>query len=82
MGIRLETGDAEADHALLQAAGADVNPEILRYPGVPTDVPGESSATGIPGNCLDVVERTRALAVLPGSAETSAGGVDVLCPAS
>ena len=34
-GIRLTTADAEATHAALQAAGADVDPEILRYPGVP-----------------------------------------------
>ncbi len=34
-GIRLESGDAEADHAALKRAGADVDPEILRYPGVP-----------------------------------------------
>ena len=34
-GIRLETDDAEADHRALKAAGADVDPEVLRYPGVP-----------------------------------------------
>ena len=34
-GIRLETGDAQADHEALQAAGAEVDPEILRFPGVP-----------------------------------------------
>ena len=34
-GIRFETGDAEADHGALQAAGADVDAEILRFPGVP-----------------------------------------------
>ena len=34
-GIRLSTTDAAADHAALQAAGAQVDPEILNFPGVP-----------------------------------------------
>jgi len=34
-GIRLTTGDATADHAALRAAGVDVDPEVLRYPGIP-----------------------------------------------
>jgi lactoylglutathione lyase len=34
-GIRLGTADAAADHAHLRAAGVDVDPEVLRYPGVP-----------------------------------------------
>jgi catechol 2,3-dioxygenase-like lactoylglutathione lyase family enzyme len=34
-GIRLETDDAEADHETLKAAGANVDAEVLRYPGVP-----------------------------------------------
>jgi catechol 2,3-dioxygenase-like lactoylglutathione lyase family enzyme len=34
-GIRLTTANAEADHATLVAAGVDVDPEILRWPGVP-----------------------------------------------
>jgi catechol 2,3-dioxygenase-like lactoylglutathione lyase family enzyme len=34
-GIRFETGNAEADHESLKAARADVDPEILRFPGVP-----------------------------------------------
>jgi len=34
-GIRLSTADATADHAALRAAGVDVDPEVLRYPGVP-----------------------------------------------
>ena len=34
-GIRLETVDADADHAALTAAGADVDADVLRYPGVP-----------------------------------------------
>ena len=31
----LETDDAEADHEALKAAGADVDADVLRYPGVP-----------------------------------------------
>jgi len=34
-GIRLSTADAAADHAYLRAAGVDVDPEVLRFPGVP-----------------------------------------------
>jgi catechol 2,3-dioxygenase-like lactoylglutathione lyase family enzyme len=34
-GIRLGTADAAADHAHLRAAGVDVDPEVLRHPGVP-----------------------------------------------
>jgi catechol 2,3-dioxygenase-like lactoylglutathione lyase family enzyme len=34
-GIRFETDDAAADHQALTAAGADVDAEILRFPGVP-----------------------------------------------
>ena len=34
-GIRLETDDADADHEALKAAGADVDADVLRYPGVP-----------------------------------------------
>lgn len=34
-GIRFGTADAAADHAHLRAAGVDVDPEVLRYPGVP-----------------------------------------------
>jgi catechol 2,3-dioxygenase-like lactoylglutathione lyase family enzyme len=34
-GIRFSTADAAADHAHLRAAGVDVDPEVLRYPGVP-----------------------------------------------
>jgi lactoylglutathione lyase len=34
-GIRLTTTDAAAAHAELAAAGADVDPEVLRWPGVP-----------------------------------------------
>ena len=34
-GIRLVTGDADADHAALLARGVDADAEILRWPGVP-----------------------------------------------
>jgi catechol 2,3-dioxygenase-like lactoylglutathione lyase family enzyme len=34
-GIRLGTADAAGDHAHLRANGVDVDPEVLRYPGVP-----------------------------------------------
>lgn len=34
-GIRFTTADAEEDHANLLAGGVDVDPEILRWPGVP-----------------------------------------------
>ena len=34
-GIRLETDDADADHEALKAAGADVDVDVLSYPGVP-----------------------------------------------
>jgi catechol 2,3-dioxygenase-like lactoylglutathione lyase family enzyme len=34
-GIRLQSDDAEADHAHLVAAGIDVDADIMRWPGVP-----------------------------------------------
>ena len=34
-GIRFVTGSTESDHADLQAGGVDVDPEIMRWPGVP-----------------------------------------------
>src|SRR5437762_1438986 len=34
-GIRFTTADADADHAALRTAGVDVDPEVLRWPGVP-----------------------------------------------
>jgi predicted enzyme related to lactoylglutathione lyase len=34
-GIRLTTADADAAHAALAAAGADVDGGVLRWPGVP-----------------------------------------------
>ena len=34
-GIRFTTADAEADYAHLRGRGVDVDPEVLRFPGVP-----------------------------------------------
>jgi catechol 2,3-dioxygenase-like lactoylglutathione lyase family enzyme len=34
-GIRLQSSDAEADHARLLSCGVDVHPDIMRWPGVP-----------------------------------------------
>ncbi|HEY7202618.1 MAG TPA: VOC family protein [Candidatus Dormibacteraeota bacterium] len=34
-GIRFTTEDADADHASLLAGGVDVDPEVLRFGGVP-----------------------------------------------
>jgi predicted enzyme related to lactoylglutathione lyase len=34
-GIRFSSADAAADHAALTAAGADVETDVLRFPGVP-----------------------------------------------
>jgi lactoylglutathione lyase len=51
-GIRFTTGDADADHAHLVAAGADVDPEVLRFPGVPAMF----SFRDPDGNTLYVVE--------------------------
>ena len=34
-GIRLTSADADADHTALRGAGADVDDEVLRWPGVP-----------------------------------------------
>jgi predicted enzyme related to lactoylglutathione lyase len=52
-GIRFETTDVEADHDALRAAGADVDPEILRFPGVPPMFTFRDPD----GNRLYVVER-------------------------
>jgi predicted enzyme related to lactoylglutathione lyase len=51
-GIRLTTADAEADHAALRGAGVDVDPEVLRFPGVPAMF----SFRDADGNTLYVVE--------------------------
>jgi hypothetical protein len=49
----LTTEDAEADHADLRARGVDVDPEVLRWPGVPAMF----SFRDPDGNVLFVVER-------------------------
>ena len=52
-GIRFETADAEGDHTALQAAGADVDADLLRFPGVPPMFTFRDPD----GNRLYVVER-------------------------
>jgi catechol 2,3-dioxygenase-like lactoylglutathione lyase family enzyme len=53
-GIRLTTASADTDHADLVAAGIDVDPEVMRWPGVPPMF----SLRDPDGNRLYVVERT------------------------
>ena len=50
-GIRLTTGDCEAEHNLLQAVGADVD-DVMHWPGVPPMF----SLRDPDGNTLYVVE--------------------------
>jgi lactoylglutathione lyase len=52
-GVRFTTGNATADHAALSAAGVDVDPEVLRFPGVPPMF----SLRDPDGNTLYVVEQ-------------------------
>ena len=52
-GIRLETNDAEADHEALKAGGADIDADVLRYPGVPPMF----TLRDPDGNTLYVVQR-------------------------
>lgn len=52
-GIRLMTADAEATHADLRARGVDVDPEIMRWPGVPPMF----ALRDPDGNILRIVER-------------------------
>ncbi|MFD2078587.1 Glyoxalase/Bleomycin resistance protein/Dioxygenase superfamily protein [Actinopolymorpha cephalotaxi] len=52
-GIRLATEDAAADHAYLRERGVDVDPEVLRWPGVPPMF----GLRDPDGNHLYVVER-------------------------
>jgi lactoylglutathione lyase len=52
-GVRFTTEDADADHRALLAAGVDVDPEVLRYPGVPPMF----SFRDPDGNTLYLVER-------------------------
>jgi predicted enzyme related to lactoylglutathione lyase len=53
-GIRLTTGDAEADHTELIKAGVDVDAEIMRWPGVPLMF----TVRDPDGNILYLVERS------------------------
>jgi catechol 2,3-dioxygenase-like lactoylglutathione lyase family enzyme len=52
-GIRFLTGDAAADHADLLARGVDVDPEVLRWPGVPPMF----ALRDLDGNRLVIVEQ-------------------------
>lgn len=52
-GVRLETDDADADHADLQARGVDVDPQVMHWPGVPAMF----SLRDPDANTLYVVER-------------------------
>jgi predicted enzyme related to lactoylglutathione lyase len=52
-GIRLSTSDADADHAAMSARGVDVDPEVMRWEGVPPMF----SFRDPDGNILYVVER-------------------------
>jgi predicted enzyme related to lactoylglutathione lyase len=52
-GIRLTTPDADAAHAALAAAGADVDAEVLRWPGVPPMF----VLRDVDGNRLTVIEQ-------------------------
>lgn len=52
-GIRLETGNADADHAALQAQGVDVDGEVMRLGG---GVPPMFAFRDPDGNQLYVVE--------------------------
>ena len=52
-GIRFTTGDADADHATLTAAGVRMDGEVLRFPGVPPMF----SFRDPDGNTLYVVEQ-------------------------
>ena len=51
-GVRLQTNDADADHASLEAAGVDVDPQVMRFPGVPAMF----SLRDPDGNTLYIVE--------------------------
>jgi predicted enzyme related to lactoylglutathione lyase len=52
-GIRLKTTDADADHRALQAAGVDVDADIMRW----EDVPPMFTLRDPDGNRLVIVER-------------------------
>jgi predicted enzyme related to lactoylglutathione lyase len=52
-GIRLNSRDADADHAALKGLGVDVDPEVMRWPNVPPMF----SFRDPDGNILYLVER-------------------------
>ena len=52
-GVRFTTTDADADHAHLKEHGVDVDPEVMRWPGVPPMF----SFRDPEGNTLYIVER-------------------------
>lgn len=52
-GIRLSTTDADADRESLAAAGVEVDPEVMRWPGVPPMFSFRDSE----GNTLYMVEQ-------------------------
>jgi catechol 2,3-dioxygenase-like lactoylglutathione lyase family enzyme len=52
-GVRFSTTDAEADHKDLVARRVDVDPEVMRWPGVPPMF----SLRDLDGNTLYIVER-------------------------
>ncbi|MFD9222377.1 VOC family protein [Streptomyces sp. NPDC060064] len=54
-GIRLTTGNADADHAALPAAGVDAGPDVLRWGG---GVPAMFVFRDPDGNTLRIVERS------------------------
>jgi catechol 2,3-dioxygenase-like lactoylglutathione lyase family enzyme len=51
-GIRFMTTDADADHAEMRGRGVDVDPEVLRWPGVPPMFAFRDAD----GNTLEIVE--------------------------
>ena len=51
-GTRFATADADAAHSALRTAGADVDPEVLRWPGVPPMFAFRDQD----GNGLEIVE--------------------------
>ena len=53
-GIRLNTTSADDDHARLKTLGVDVDPEVMRWPGVPPMF----SLRDLDGNTLYIVEKS------------------------
>jgi catechol 2,3-dioxygenase-like lactoylglutathione lyase family enzyme len=55
VGVRLATGDAEADHASLRAEGVDTDPEIMRFGG---PAPPMFSFRDPDGNSILIIQGT------------------------